>query len=688
MKTIAIYPGRFQPFGKHHAATFMWVQNKFGKANSFIATSDIVDPFQNPFSFNEKKAIISAYGYGNNVKNVKNPYKAEEITAKFNPEDTAVVFIVGQKDLERLNVGNGYFLKYPGPNKPLKPLSENGYVLIAPHISLNVPGYGEMSGTQLRKALGDTSVSRKEKKKLFNDVFGWYSEKLATIIFDTLEDMYDSQLKEIIIREYTPSNPASIDAAVREIEKLGIRNPINPKEIVIDNSVIIEISNWDKRLWISSLYSIDRGKGNASAIMKKIVDIADKYKVTLALDPVPFGTDTGRLTKSQLINFYKKFGFDFEPGEEDFGDMERVAENKLFSKEWWSSLLQEGGAAGHMAHPFDLDKVKTGTDLVKVFADSVKSLQENPAAVKIDGVNTTLKVVTKDGKQQFALDRGSMNPLDVSGITVNDLGSRFAEGHGMLRLGKEVLEAFNACLPSIKSELSSLGMLKDPSILLNVETVIGDTSGKTNVIAYKENFFVIHGLLKSEQVTPKRRAQKEISGGAATIEKMVQKCKPIMQKMGYGIYGVIPTTVKKSITFTQPLNTSFAVKFNDKKTETKSLKQWLSAAKNPIDEKYKTISGKLEPVMTKKNYLALLNQTTNLDDITADPKEQKKLIDGAVMWHATRLMGTEVIKNLGSDVGDVAEHEGIVIRDPKIAPVPFKIVGEFIVSGLESGFGK
>ena len=589
-KTIAILPGRFQPFGKHHAATFMWVQNKFGAPNSFIATSDIVDPFQNPFSFNEKKAIISAYGYGNRVVNVKNPYKAEEITAKFNPEDTAVVFIVGQKDLERLNVGNGYFLKYPGPNKPLKPLSENGYVMIAPHISLNVPGYGEMSGTQLRKALGDTSVPREEKKKLFKDVFGWYSEKLANIIFDTLEDMYDSQLNEI--KPFT--------------------------------------TEW----WKTALDEKACWKGYKQIGMKK------KGK--------------------------------------------RAVPNCVSVKE----DLQEGGAAGHMAHPFDLDKVKTGTDLVKVFADSVKSLQTTPGAVKIDGVNTTLKVVTKDGKQQFALDRGSMNPLDVSGITVDDLSSRFAEGHGMLRLGKEVLNAFNACLPSIKSELSSLGMLKDPSILLNVETVIGDTSGKTNVISYKENFFVIHGLLKSEQVTPKRRAQKEISTNPADIQKLVDKCKPIMQKKGYGIYGVIPTTVKKNITFTQPLNTSLAVKINDKKTETKSIKQWLSTATNPIDEKVVLASGKAEPAMTKKNYLAILNQTVTLDDLTKDKNEQKKLIDGAVMWHATRLMGNEVIKNLGSDVGDVAEHEGIVIRDPKIAPVPFKIVGEFIVSGLESGFGK
>jgi hypothetical protein len=132
--------------------------------------------------------------------------------------------------------------------------------------------------------------------------------------------------KEIILREYTPSNPADIDKAIKEIEKLGVRNPLNPKEIVIDDSVIIEVSNWDKRLWFSSLYSIDKGKGNATVVMKKIMDIADKYKVNVALDPHPFGTGTGRLNRAQLVNFYKKFGFEFEDGEEDFGDMERIAE--------------------------------------------------------------------------------------------------------------------------------------------------------------------------------------------------------------------------------------------------------------------------------------------------------------------------------------------------------------------------
>ena len=47
-----------------------------------------------------------------------------------------------------------------------------------------------------------------------------------------------------------------------------------------------------------------------------------------------------------------------------------MKESKLFSKEWWlnvitEEILDEGGAAGHMAHPFDLPNVNTGRDLIK-----------------------------------------------------------------------------------------------------------------------------------------------------------------------------------------------------------------------------------------------------------------------------------------------------------------------------------
>ena len=41
-----------------------------------------------------------------------------------------------------------------------------------------------------------------------------------------------------------------------------------------------------------------------------------------------------------------------------------------------SRLLNEGGAAGHMAHPFDLPDVKTGNDLENKFKDTVKILDK------------------------------------------------------------------------------------------------------------------------------------------------------------------------------------------------------------------------------------------------------------------------------------------------------------------------
>lgn len=129
-----------------------------------------------------------------------------------------------------------------------------------------------------------------------------------------------------ILKEYTPSDPVAIDKALKDIRNLGYPNPINSREIIIDDSVAIEIGSFDKRLWFSSIYSVDRSQGNAGRVMQKIVDIADKYGVTIALEAKPFGGKSGTpiLNKSQLVTFYKKYGF--KPSE--FGEMERVA-NKI-----------------------------------------------------------------------------------------------------------------------------------------------------------------------------------------------------------------------------------------------------------------------------------------------------------------------------------------------------------------------
>ena len=73
-KIVAIYPGRFQPMGSHHAKAFKGLLTKFDDA--WVATSDKVELPKSPFNFREKKKIINSYGI-KNVMKVKNPYKAE-----------------------------------------------------------------------------------------------------------------------------------------------------------------------------------------------------------------------------------------------------------------------------------------------------------------------------------------------------------------------------------------------------------------------------------------------------------------------------------------------------------------------------------------------------------------------------------------------------------------------------------
>ena len=131
-----------------------------------------------------------------------------------------------------------------------------------------------------------------------------------------------------------------------------------------------------------------------------------------------------------------------------------------------------------MAHPFDLPNVKSGEDLKDIFVKAAVSLKNEPGSVKIDGVNSSIRLVDLDGQKQFVMDRGSKKPLDLKGITKADLEDRFKPGHGMIKVGGEVLDMFNEALPSLKNDLQKLGAWDNPNILFNMEYV----SGKTNVM--------------------------------------------------------------------------------------------------------------------------------------------------------------------------------------------------------------
>jgi hypothetical protein len=85
-----------------------------------------------------------------------------------------------------------------------------------------------------------------------------------------------------------------------------------------------------------------------------------------------------------------------------------------------------GGAAGHMKHPFETYDILNGKDLLAKFNMLAKVLSENNPTIKLDGANTSFKVVNNTFENlEFALDRGTQQKEDIAGITLSNMRERF-----------------------------------------------------------------------------------------------------------------------------------------------------------------------------------------------------------------------------------------------------------------------
>ena len=192
-RVIAIYPGRFQPMGRHHYATYKALADQFGPENTFIATSNKMGP-KSPLDFEEKKKIMVAHGVpADKIVMTRNPYQALEITKDFDPDATAVVFAVGGKDMREsprfanldgfTKKGTPAYYKTYKPGEELVGLGKHGYIAVAPHVEIDVPGFGEMSGTTLRQALKGATPED------FEAIMGFYNQEIYDILQGKLEEM-------------------------------------------------------------------------------------------------------------------------------------------------------------------------------------------------------------------------------------------------------------------------------------------------------------------------------------------------------------------------------------------------------------------------------------------------------------------------------------------------------------------
>ena len=373
-----------------------------------------------------------------------------------------------------------------------------------------------------------------------------------------------------------------------------------------------------------------------------------------------------------------------------------------------------GGAAGHMRHPHDAAKVRSGSDLINMFYDIEDLLAQGLTVpnVKIDGINVSFKYVNG----QFAVDRGSLKEIDVSGVTLDRISERFPEGHGMRPAITNLLTIMNTALPDIKGEIQALGLIDNPHYFLNTEYV----EGTTNAVGYEEDFIAIHGVNAfyekhsrgnkyrpgdARPVNPDtnkltKDPSYEVNFSQNAMSTLIDKLNQVGPSMGFKFYGPIPTSgiPNINIDFTSSLTTLIDFNVTEylnivpelNKYKGKSLEQCLLAIsfKPGNYPNYPLLimnDGKKRNPYHKETYLNILKRNIPLEDI-APPETIEDFVKGAIFMHSTRLMGNAVLSFLTSEIGDMVGddggHEGVVIRNPGIDPNPIKITGDFIETGM------
>ena len=367
----------------------------------------------------------------------------------------------------------------------------------------------------------------------------------------------------------------------------------------------------------------------------------------------------------------------------------------MLSFKQYSGLLEEGGAGGHMDHPFDLPNVKTGDDLIELFNNTVNFLKAEPAVLKIDGINLSVRLITTGLKTEFAIDRGTNKPIDKAGVTIDKLPERFLRKDpdtnvltpniDFIAKCKKTLTILNNAIPTIMPLLKQLNLVGTERYI-NLEYV----EKRGNVIIYESEFLVLHNIKEfgyglTDKTKKPTRIKKDADYNKQALAKLAEALKPFAAEYNFSVYNEIAATLKAMPDFNKVLNEPFAISVSKVDIVTKPLGEWLKNLKNPIETMVTFLDGIKRDAISKEAIYVPVVKGVPLNEFIS-PKSIEDAKAGAIFYHATRMLGNELLLNVDTMFGSAAKQEGIVINNASVAPKVFKITGEFIISGLQSRF--
>jgi len=528
-KVIVVYSGRFQPFHKGHFATYQNLIKKFGSDSVYIGTSNVTDSNKSPFNFNEKKAIMTKmFGIpSSKIINVKNPYAPNEILNKYNEDTTGLIVVVGEKDENRL--GGKYFTPYKG--KVTEPYLDRGYVYAAPSES------NPISGTDVRYWL--SAGSEAERKKNFTKAYPKFDDqifKMITLKLKKLKECINEEIslnvkvgdtllmgkfknKKVLVKDIGKDEWGMPTINGKKAVTFRIPKKDNLKEMGLGGGAGVGLSLPGG--YINGAPDSKDVKKNSKKLnnngMSGYEEIDEENNILEYTGNEAFDNDTGGTTG----HTWNKDWEEYDKAEYYLEDLEgwenmnhksdkddKIRKNKVpifnhddttdkynrilkhdlkspndFIKE---SLIMEGGAYGHMAHPFDIEMGLTFGDLKQIVVRALNGDLEL-AREKTDG--QALAISWVNGRLVAARNKSHLKDKGVGAMTIGQVADKFA-GRGGLT------DAYNFAMQDLSKAIGALSepqrkkVFKDGSSFMNLE-VIYPTS--VNVIPYNQPLLVFHG---------------------------------------------------------------------------------------------------------------------------------------------------------------------------------------------------
>jgi hypothetical protein len=205
-----------------------------------------------------------------------------------------------------------------------------------------------------------------------------------------------------------------------------------------------------------------------------------------------------------------------------------------FPKTVYGARLMEGGAAGHMAHPWD-DHGLTFNDMKEIVSRALEGRLDIEAAVteKTDGQN--IQVTWKNGQPGFARGKGTIiNPMTPAEL-IADFQRKQRES--IAKNGEQagvayqtVVDAYSACAEDLTESLQRIPadrlaqIFKNGRVFANMEIIYPATK---NVISYDKAHLQFHNLVEYDEQG--NIVETDLTGGAM-VQQIIQDANAHMQK--------------------------------------------------------------------------------------------------------------------------------------------------------------